>query len=138
MAVAWGSGEVEVANQVQLAALLNGGLFAREDIGDGGIAESEDGTLPAGGEKAAAEIIEPTGGDESAVENDEVWEVLAFGAEAITEPGAHGWPPLQAGTCVQEVVGVGVFGKVGRHGPDHGEVVDVFGDFREEVADGDA
>lgn len=128
-------GSVEISHEPQFAFLKFGIRLGRFDIGHGGIPGVEDRALISGGKVSGIKIVEPARRDETSVEDDESGKVLVFGTEAIADPGPHAGTSLEARSGVEEVVRRGVFGKLGGHRFDEGEVVGDLGNMGEEVAD---
>src|SRR5262249_52152519 len=128
-------GGVQLAEQVELVALVLLAGFTAIDVGHGRVTGFEDRALVRGRQEAAVEVVQAAGRDQPAVEHDEAGKVAVRAGEAVTEPGPHARPALHAGPGVQEVVGAGVLGELGNHGPDYTQVVGAVGEVWKESAD---
>jgi hypothetical protein len=71
-------------------------------------------------------------------ENDEAWEVLIFGPEAIGEPRTHGGTAGDAGTAVHHEQRRFMIGDIGIHGADDAAIVNTLAEFWKNFADFDA
>jgi hypothetical protein len=92
------------------------------------------GALVGGGKKPVGEVVEPTRRNQAPIDHHVAGQFFVFTPKTVGRPGSHARSPLQATASVQEVVGVGVFGKLAGHRSDHGEIVDMLPDMRKEVA----
>ena len=132
---------VEFAEGVEHGAAVGGvnagGIF---DVEDGVALAAEGDAGEFGGEKAAAphageEGLSLAGGGKGGGEDDEGWEVVGGGAEAVGEPGADGGFARDLGAGHDVGAGGVMIDGGGVDGFDDGEFVDDFGGVGEEFAD---
>src|SRR5262249_42873638 len=72
------------------------------------------------------------------IEHDEARQVLALAAETVGHPRANTGPALLARAAVQEIVAVGVLREARCYRTDDRQLIDVLGNVRKEIADGNA
>src|SRR5262249_50295228 len=104
-------------------------------IGYGMFALAKQRSLVRRWEKAAAEQVEPARWDQAALEHDEAGQIVAFAAQAVSNPTAHTRPALKSRAGVHEVVGRGVLGVIRDHRADDRHVVDAGSHVRKQVTD---
>jgi hypothetical protein len=105
------------------------------DIRQWHLSRLEDRGLIGGGKESAVEVVQSTRRNQTAVQDDEPGQILALTPQAISQPGSHAGAALQATSRMKEVVRIGVLGKIGRHRSDNGQVINMLGHAREQVAD---
>ena len=132
---------VEFGQKVKLAA-----LFGRVDFGIADVVNKFVGSLFAvGNVSALIDGRQESGGPKlgaddgvTGAENDEAWEVLIFGPEPVSEPGAHGGTARDTRAAVHHEQRRFVIRDVGIHGANHAAIVNALTQFGENLADFDA
>ena len=129
---------VKLADEAELLALLVNGEMRIAQMADelfrldGFVVNMH--ALEAGGHVAGAPERRTENG-ETGAEDDEAGEVSVVRAEAIREPGSHGWAARKLVAAVHQLQRRAVVAVIRMHGADEAEVVDSLSDLRENLAD---
>ena len=110
-------------------------LLDAPKIGDRVGPAAKDRSLKGRRQETVVKALESAGGNQVAVEHHKSGQIAALGPQAVEHPRAHARAADLAETRVQEIIRVGVLGKLRGHRPHDAQVVGTAGDIRQEIAD---